>query len=150
MLNAVEESDIPAPDGVVFISPQLLPRVESDMRWKDLSLVRQETQAIPTFVDFTPPFYITVARDEVLYEDALHVASSVRSDGAMVTLEVNNFGVHNYPMFEAYATEYAESLFRLGEFLKSIFFSEELRREQDLEELTIGRITPRVVSFDDT
>lgn len=142
-------SRAPKPDGIVLMSPQLLPPLDGGMLWQEVFRERTAAQAIPTFMEASPPFYITVARDEMLYEDALHIASSVRSDGATVTLEVNNFGVHNYPMFEAYATEYAESLFRLCEFLKSIFFSEELRKEEDLEELTIGRITPRFVNFDD-
>lgn len=131
------------PEAVVLVSPQLLPCLTNKPRWDEVDSRPLPQREIVTLKTKRVHFYITVAKNELLYEEALNIASAARAGGARVTLEVNSFGLHNYPMLEAYADEYAESLCRLCEFLKHAYSTDLMLQNSPINDIVIGRITPQ-------
>lgn len=90
------------------------------------------------FFESFPPMFICASETETLYDDAISIASKAKARGVEVHLDTVPYGVHIYPIFNLYAPEYQNGLFKIGQFIRSVF-------HMDRKNLQVHRNRPKFI-----
>ncbi|MFX1273784.1 MAG: alpha/beta hydrolase [Promethearchaeota archaeon] len=68
-----------------------------------------------------PPILITVGTQELLYDDAVHLAERAKEAGVEVVLEIFKDMIHVFQAFIGFFPEAQEGMDKIGEFIKKYF-----------------------------
>jgi len=82
-------------------------------------LAPDDPRISPLFAAFPhcPPVFLQVAETEILRDDTLRMADHLRRDGAMVTLDLWDDGIHAWPLAGRWLPEAGAALDRVATFL---------------------------------
>lgn len=86
-----------------------------------------------------PPLHVSVAKGEILEEDAVRVVERARLAGRQAQLHIVPRQVHAFPTFAAVNPRAREALAKAGSFLQGLFDGHLSGREPDRQSATVAR-----------